>query len=57
MLLAGTGAIVAMGIVFLFNLWLNPNTTREMRESVRLRQGDQPMGEAKLEKWLQEKRH
>jgi putative membrane protein len=53
MFLAGMGAIVAMLIVFLLNLWLNPNVTVEIRDSVRLPQGDQPMGEAKLEEWLE----
>jgi putative membrane protein len=53
MLLAGTGAIIAMFIVFLFNLWLNPDAWSEMRDSFRLRRDDHPLGEAKLEAWLE----
>jgi putative membrane protein len=52
MLLAGTGAILAMFIVLLLNLWLNPNTLTEMRDSFRLPKGDHPLGEAKVEEWL-----
>ena len=36
MLLAGTGAITAMVIVFLLNLWLDRNTLTEMRDSFRV---------------------
>lgn len=54
MLLAGTGAILAMFIVLLLNLWLNPNTLTEMRDSFRLPKGDHPLGEAKVEEWLKE---
>ncbi|MCB1691003.1 MAG: DUF2238 domain-containing protein [Halioglobus sp.] len=57
MLVAGTGAIIAMLIVFLLNLWLNPNTRREIRDSLRLRPGDGPLGEVKLEKWLEKERN
>jgi putative membrane protein len=53
MLLAGTGAIVAMLIVFLLNLWLNPNARTEIRDSLRVPPDDQPMGESKLEEWLE----
>lgn len=56
MLLAGTGAIVAMLIVFLLNLWLDRNTLAEIRDSVRVPAGDHPRGEAKLEEWLEEER-
>jgi putative membrane protein len=54
MLLAGGGAILAMFIVFLFNLWLNPHTWTEMRESFRLSSDDRPLGEAKIEQWLKD---
>lgn len=56
MLLAGTGALVAMIIVLLLNLWLYPNTGREIRESLTVPAGDKPLGEAKLEKWLDEEK-
>lgn len=54
MFLAGCGAILAMLIVFFFNLWLNPNVGSELRDSVRVPGDDQPLGEAKIEKWLEE---
>jgi hypothetical protein len=54
--MAGIGAIIAMFIVLLFNLWLNPNTWREIRDSFRLRQGDHPLGEEKLEAWLEKEK-
>jgi lipopolysaccharide export LptBFGC system permease protein LptF len=50
------GAIVAMLIVFLINLWLNPNTRAELRDSLRIPKGDHPLGEAKLEEWLEQER-
>jgi putative membrane protein len=54
MLLAGTGAILAMVIVFLLNLWLEPGTVREVRSSLRVPTGDHPLGETSLEHWLEE---
>jgi putative membrane protein len=56
MLLAGTGAIVAMLIVFLLNLWFDRRTWSEMRDSFRLPEEDHPLGEVKIEEWLQEDR-
>ena len=53
MLLAGAGAVMAMGIVFVLNLWLNPETWTEMRESLTLPEDDHPLGEAKIEEWLE----
>lgn len=52
MLLAGTGAIIAMVIVFLLNLWLDPATASEMRDSLRVPEGDRPLGESSIEQWL-----
>lgn len=54
MLVAGIGAIVAMLVVFLLNLWLNPTAWSEIRESLRLPADDKPLGEADLEQWLEE---
>ena len=56
MLWAGIGAILAMAIVFLINLRLNPNTWTEIRDSFRLPEGDQPLGEVKMEEMLEEER-
>ncbi|MFT6051854.1 MAG: putative membrane protein [Halioglobus sp.] len=56
MFLAGCGAVLAMLIVFFLNLWLNPNVGSELRDSVRVPEGDQPLGEAKIEKWLEDKK-
>lgn len=56
MLLAGTGAIVAMLIVFLLNLWFDRRTWSDLRDSFRLPEEDHPLGEVKIEEWLQEDR-
>lgn len=56
MLLAGTGAIIAMLIVFLINLWLDPRTWTEMRDSFRLPQDDHPLGEVQISEWRKENR-
>jgi putative membrane protein len=56
MLLAGTGAIVAMLVVFLLNLWLNPDGWSEIRDSFRLPEDDRPLGEAEIEEWLEKER-
>lgn len=56
MFLAGMGAIIAMLIVYFFNLWLNPNVQTELRDSFTLPEDDRPLGEAKIEKWLEENR-
>lgn len=55
MLLAGTGAIVAMVAVFLVNLLLNPRAWAEVGDSLRPPEKDRPMGEVKIEEWLEEK--
>lgn len=57
MLLAGTGAVVAMVIVFLLNLWLDPDTWRSLRGSFRLPRDDHPLGESTIKKWLERDRH
>ncbi len=54
MLLAGTGAIIAMLIVFALNLWLNSSTWSEIRNSLRIPKGDHALGEAELEHWLRQ---
>ncbi len=56
MFLAGIGAIIAMLIVFLINLWLNPDTWRDMRSSFSIPDGDRPLGEIKIREWLQKRR-
>jgi putative membrane protein len=56
MLLAGLGAISAMIIVFLLNLWLNPDTGPEIRDSITIPPGDRPLGEAEMEEWLERHR-
>jgi hypothetical protein len=45
-----------MLIVLAINLWLNPATGREIRDSVHVRQGDHPLGEEELEAWLEKER-
>ncbi|GAB2879634.1 DUF2238 domain-containing protein [Microbulbifer echini] len=56
MLLAGLGAILAMSIVLALNLWLNANTWRDIRNSVRVPTGGRTLGETKLLQWWR-KRH
>ncbi|HKY05572.1 MAG TPA: DUF2238 domain-containing protein [Blastocatellia bacterium] len=46
--LAGTGALVAMLITALVNSAYDKNFGREMKESFKLAEGDQPLGEVKL---------
>jgi putative membrane protein len=53
MLMAGLGAIVAMTIVFLLNLWLNPDARPEIRDSLKIPEGDHPLGEVEMEQWLE----
>ncbi|MAT95498.1 MAG: hypothetical protein CME59_23260 [Halioglobus sp.] len=57
MALAGAGAILAMCIVFVLNLWLNPGAAAELRDSVNVPDGDEPLGEQELTRWAEEKRH
>lgn len=57
MLLAGSGAIIAMLVVFALNLWLNSNAWYEIRHSLRIPRGDHALGEAELEHWLRRKRN
>jgi putative membrane protein len=52
MLLAGTGALMAMAIIFLINAVLNKDHWRELRESLRIPRGDQPLGEVKLREYF-----
>ena len=54
MLLAGTGAIIAMAVVFLLNLVWNPRTWQEIRNSLRPPQGDEPLGEIQVRHWQKE---
>jgi putative membrane protein len=53
LLLAGTGAIIAMIIVFLVNLKVNPDTRLEVRASLRAPPGDHPLGESGLKQRLE----
>lgn len=54
MALAAAGALVAMLVVLVINLWLNPRAVTEIRDSVTVPEGDHPLGEAKIEEWLEE---
>jgi len=46
-----------MCIVFVLNLWLNPGAAAELRDSVNVPDGDEPLGEQELTRWAEEKRH
>ena len=48
MLLAGTGAVLAMLITAAVNLLCNPDFSGEMRSSFHIEKGDAPQGEARL---------
>lgn len=50
--LGGLGALIAMIVIALINWKFNPNFAAEMRDSFRLRKSDKPLGEEKLEEWL-----
>ena len=56
MLMAGMGAILAMLIVFLINLWLDPNAWRDIRDSFSLPRGDRPLGEVAIRELLERDR-
>ncbi len=49
MLAAGAGAIAAMLVVYAINLWLDPDTGRKIRDSLRVPPDDRPLGEAGLD--------
>ena len=51
MLAAGTGATIALLIVALINWRYNPAFSRELRESLVMQRGDQPLGEVRLRQW------
>jgi len=55
MALAGLGALIAMTAIALLNLRWNPDFAREFRASFRIPNGDRPLGERKLQEWLQRK--
>jgi len=56
MLMAMTGAALAMVIIFVINWVFNRDHWREMRESLTLEPGDQPLGEVRLRELLHVKR-
>lgn len=56
MALAGVGAVIAMFVVYLINLWLNPRISEEIQESLTVPDGDHPLGEEKIREWLEEAR-
>ena len=52
MLAAGIGALLTMLVIALLNWRYNRNFLQEMKESLVIRPGDQPLGEVRLKKWL-----
>jgi putative membrane protein len=52
MLMAGIGAIIAMFIIFVVNWMFNKDHWREIRESLKIRKNDQPLGEVKLKEFF-----
>lgn len=56
MLMAGIGAVVAMGVTFFINMGLQKGFWKEMKESFIIPKGDKPLGEVKLkEMWKSRK--
>jgi len=53
MLMAGIGALLAMVIVAIVNMWLNPSFWKEMRESFRIQKDDEPLGEVRLKELIE----
>ncbi|MDD3450418.1 MAG: DUF2238 domain-containing protein [Gammaproteobacteria bacterium] len=56
MLLAGAGAVLAMGIVALVHWRYDPGFAGELRESLSIRKGEAPLGEVKLRDLLGRRR-
>ena len=54
--LAGLGAIVAMIVTFLIVLRIDPEATKELRESLRIPADDRPIGEQQILGWLARRR-
>ena len=53
MLVAGLGALLALVIVFLINMYFQKEFWHELRESFHIKKGDKPLGEEKLKEYLQ----
>ncbi|MFZ2831624.1 MAG: DUF2238 domain-containing protein [Minisyncoccia bacterium] len=56
MLLATLGATIAMIMVALVNWKYNPNFWKEIKEGFRIEKGDAPLGEVKLQEFLEERK-
>ena len=54
--LAGLGSILTMLITFLIVLRIDPDARRELRDSLRIPAGDQPIGEQQVLRWWRERR-
>lgn len=52
MALATLGAILAMFIIFIINWIFNKNHWREIKESLKVKKGDQPLGEERLKEMV-----
>jgi putative membrane protein len=52
MLSAGAGAALAMVVIALINWKYNPNFAQELRDSLSISPGDEPLGESLLRKWI-----
>jgi len=55
MVLAGIGAFIVMLIVFCINWMLNKDHWVEVKDSVKIKKGDKPLGEIKLKELLSKK--
>jgi putative membrane protein len=55
MVMAGTGALIAMVIVALVNMKYQKDFAKDMKESFRIPRGDEPLGEARLRAMTRER--
>ena len=56
MMMAGVGAILAMVVVAIINMKLDPNFRREMRASFHIPKDDEPLGEVRIHELMQKRK-
>jgi putative membrane protein len=55
-LCAAVGGFLAMVIIYIINVRLNPDFRKEMRSSFKLARDDKPLGETALQEWAKKRR-
>ena len=56
MLMAGIGALMAMGVTFVINMTWQKGFWKEFKESFKISKGDKPLGEVKLIEMIKKKK-